>query len=314
MAWTPGEDPWGIAMLASGAALVTSLLLVNARRMAIRPRTGPVMMTGLAATAFLACAAMGALERVEQDAADSSTAEDPAGEPAAPEVSVDAAAADPDAPAEDDADSDDAPASVDAAPVRNAALDPVEPFPTGDAQRQTAVRSALRSARSVYESQRDCKDAKSVGQAWAEVAAIPKDARPSRVKTVARKLEACRKRVRGATAYSVRQDRVAARDAFKDDLKQRITDAHGITASIAVTGDGHQRLRVGSGSFDEAMAGTIVAQSLQDELTALGFERIVLAATKQSWRTDLEPRPESAYVADALTPYGLDAPLTLRGE
>ncbi len=309
MAWIPSEDPWGIAMIASGAVFGISLVIVNARRMAIRSRTGPVMMTGLAAAAFLACAAMGTLQRVAQGPTEPAAASE---EPAAEAAGPDDTAQDP--PAEDEADAP--PAQDDAAPddktppARNSALEPTEPLPSDDGERQTAIRKVLRSARSVYESQKDCKDAKAVGQAWAQVAGIPQDARSSRVKAVARKLEGCRKQVRWATAYNVHRDRVAGRDAFEDTLKKRLQDAHSINASIALTGDDHQRIRVGSGSFDEAIVAKIVTQALKDELSGLGFERVVLADAKQSWRTDLEPRPEAEYVAEELTPYGLDDKLT----
>jgi len=309
MAWIPSQDPWGIAMIASGAVFGISLVVVNARRMAIRPRTGPVMMTGLAASAFLACAAMGTLQRVTQGPDEPVAAlEEPVADAAAPDTTTDP-------PSEDEADApppeaEDPSDDVPTPPARDSALEATPPLPSDDAARQTAIRKVLRSARSVYESQKDCKDAKAVGQAWAGVAAIPQDARSSRVKAVARKLEGCRKQVRWATAYNVHRERVAGRDDFEDTLEQRLRDAHDINASIALTGDNHQRIRVGSGGFDEALAAKIVSQALEDELSGLGFERIVLASSKKSWRTALEPRPEAEYVADALAPYGLDAKLT----
>ena len=77
-------------MIASGAMFGISLLVINARRMAVRSRTGPVIATGLAVSAFLACAAMGTLERVAQGPAD---AEQDAQDPEDP--SVDAATPEP---------------------------------------------------------------------------------------------------------------------------------------------------------------------------------------------------------------------------
>lgn len=315
MAWTPSQDPWGVGMLASGAVFGLSLVLVNARRMAIRPRTGSVLMTGLAASAFLACAAMGTLERVGQGPADASSPTDQPAAGAAAEgpapgtaTAEDIPSPDPDTPAEPAAE------NVETPPARNSALDPTDPLPTDDAARKTAIRKVLRAARSVYESPKQCKDAKAVGQAWAAVAGIPLDARSSRVKAVARKLEGCRKQVRWATAYNIHRDRVGARDAFEDTFKKRLQGAHDINVSIAITGDEHQRIRVGSGGLDEALATKIVTQALEDELTELGFERLVLAATQQSWKTALEPRAEAAYVGDALAPFGLDGKLTFSPE
>lgn len=313
MAWTPSQDPWGVGMLASGAVFGISLVIVNARRMAIRPRTGSVMMTGLAASAFLACAAMGTLERVGQGPKDPAPATDESVATAAakgPTAVPAQTEAEPPPPDDVEARGDAATNDVETPPARNSALDPTDPLPTDDAARKTEIRKVLRAARSVYESQKQCKDAKAVGQAWAAVAGIPADDRSSRVKAVARKLEGCRKQVRWATAYNVHRDRVDARDAFENTFKKRLQGAHDINVSIAITGDEHQRIRVGSGGLDEALATKIVTQELQDELTALGFERVVLAATKQSWKTVLEPRPESAYVDDALAPFGLDGKLT----
>lgn len=312
MAWTPSQDPWGIAMLASAAVFGIALVVINARRMAVRSRTGPVALAGVAAVAFLVCAAMGTLEQVrqgpaepvaasEQPPTDASTS-DPVEAAAAPEES-DAAAA------EGDSENDAAATDTKTPPARNSALEPTKPMPADDAAQRAAIRNVLRAARSVYESQRDCKDAKAVGQAWAGVSSIPQSARSARVQAVVRRLEACRRQVRWAIAYTVRRDAVTARDDFEDTLKQRLQDVHGISGTVSLTGEDHQRLRVGSGSFDEAVVGTVITQSLKDELAGLGFERIVLANQKQSWRTALEPTPESRTVNERLAPYGLDTKL-----
>lgn len=331
MAWTPSQDPWGIAMLASAAVFGIALVVVNARRMAVRPRTGPVAMTGAAVVAFLVCAAMGTLERVRQGPAEpaAATDESPTDEPPTDEPPTDAAAPDAveapiqapganeesdAAPTEGEPKDGSAAAGAKTPPARNSALEPTEAIPADDAERRAAIRTVLRTARSVYESQRDCKDAKAVGQAWAGVSSIPVGSRSTRVQAVVRRLEACRRQIRWAIAYTVRRGRVAARDDFEDTLKQRLQDAHGIKASVAITGEDHQRLRVASGSFDEAVVGTVVTESLKDELAELGFERIVLAAFKQSWRTPLQPRPDSGYAGDELAPYGLDAKLAFSPE
>ncbi|MGH1340007.1 MAG: hypothetical protein ACRBN8_00540 [Nannocystales bacterium] len=316
MAWIPSQDPWGVGMLGSTAVFGVSLIVINSRRMAIRSRTGSVMMAGVAATAFLACAAMGTLQQVAQGSTEASDASPSAAVPAAvsasptPADEADAGGLEAD-PALAPPNGAEAAPEVEPAPARGSALESLQPLPSPKAERQTAIRKRLRSARTVYESQKNCKDAKAVGQAWAGVASIPADAQSARVKAVARKLEGCRKQVRWATAYNVHRDRVAGREAFEQPLKKRLRDAHDINVSIALTGDNHQRIRVGSGGIDEALAKTIVTQTLKDELTELGFERVVLADAKQSWKTVLEPRPESAYVADELAPYGLDAKLTL---
>lgn len=312
MAWTPSQDPWGIAMLASAGVFGIALVVINARRMAVRSRTGPVAMAGVAAVAFLSCAAMGTLERVRQGPAEPAAAtEDP---PTDPATSAPTEAAPP--LKESDAATDEGEPKSDAAapdaktpPARNSALAPTEPMPADDAERRTAIRRVLRAARSVYESQSDCKDAKAVGQAWAAVSSIPEASRNTRVQAVVRRLEACRRQVRWAIAYTVRRDAVAARDDFEGTLKQRLQDAHGINGTVSLSGEDHQRLRVGSGSFTETIAGTVVTPALKDELAGLGFERIVLANQKQSWRTNLEATPESRAVNERLAPYGLDAKL-----
>lgn len=317
MAWIPSEDPWGIGMLASAAMFVIASLVVNARRMAVRSRTGPVVVTGLAASAFLACAAMGTLERVAQaaPAAPQATEDSPANTAGAAPVG-DAAAIDndpseatPPAPgALDEGSPTPAPRT---AAVRNSGLEPVAAMPTADNERRAAVREVLRTARSTYEDEDDCKDAKAVGQAWAAVATIPQDSRSSRVDAVVRRLETCRRQIRWGIAYRVHRDRVSARDGFVDTLQKRLSETHGVTGSVVISGNDHERLRVGSAAFDETQASTIVTPALQDELAALGFDRIVLASAKQSWRTDLEPRTEASIVGDELVPFGLDDKLVL---
>lgn len=313
MAWIPSQDPWGVGMLASGAMFGISLLVINARRMAVRSRTGPVIATGLAVSAFLACAAMGTLERVAQGPSGAEQeAEDPSVDAATPEPLAAPEGESEAAPTQGEADAGSPTDGTNTVAARNSALEPTDAMPASEDERAAAIRKILRTARSVYESGRDCKDAKAVGQTWAAVSGIPDDAQSSRVGAVVRKLEACRRQVRGAITYKVHRDRIAARDDFADTLKQRLQEQHGIKGTVAVTGDNHQRIRVGNGTFDEASAGTIVTQAFKDELTGLGFERVVLANAKESWRTDLEPRPESDIVGDELVPYGLDAKLALR--
>lgn len=302
MAWNPGDDPWGLGLMASGAVFGTALLVSLVRR-----TPGPTWATGLGASAFLVCAGLGAMQPTST-AASSTEAAPEAAAAATPEPTTEsppakkadeaaAAAEDPPPP----------PPKENAVPSMPAP----PPLPTDATERRAAIRKVLRNARKVYESEKDCKRPEALGPAWAAVAAIPEDARNARTTAVARRLEACRRQARWATSYTVHRDRVAARDAFDETLSKRMKDRHDLSVSIVVSGKDHERIRIGSGGFDDASIGSIADDALLQELADLGFERAVFASPKKSWKHALKPRAESTYVDDALEPYGLHRKLAL---
>ncbi len=309
MAWSVSGsadwDLWGVVMLAAGVSCVIAWFAVLARRLSLRSTNGPLSLLGLAELGFVGAAVLGTLERVQPS-------ETPAPEPEAPGTGEeDDTDREGEVPAPDPAtDGAEPPESEGSAQRPTAlqiggALDPVPPLPVDASERRAAVRTALRNARLVYEDDASCKDPAAVGRVWAQMARIPEDDRNARATIVAKRLEECRRQVRWAIMYTVRRTRLAAREAFEQTLATRLSEAHDIKTFIKISGKDHERMRVGSGALDDALAEAIMTEALQAELAALGFERIVLATGKQVWRTDLQPRPESDYIDAELAPYGL---------
>ncbi|MCR9160466.1 MAG: hypothetical protein ACE37F_27605 [Nannocystaceae bacterium] len=312
MAFSPSEDPWGTGMLVSGGLWALAFLVLLVRRSPLRPPpSGAASLMSLSAIGFIACALLGATAQPAEPAPGSASAD---------EASAEAESGDQDAspsPDEKTPSGDEAtPQPTDAAEAPEAkptvaALPEPDPIPASGPERRAAVRKVLRDARKVYESTRDCKRVEPVGRAWKAIAALPEDTHSERVRAVVRRLEACRRQVRWTTTYAVHRKRVDARDAFVDTLVARIAKSHDVRAAVKLSGDDHERIRIGGGNFDDALVSALMTDAFKDELAGLGFESVVVARPGKTWREALEPRSESAYVDDALTPYGLEAKLTL---
>ncbi|MEM6290824.1 MAG: hypothetical protein AAGA54_06145 [Myxococcota bacterium] len=321
------NDPWGAAMVATAGVSAVGLLLVVARQVSGRRAAAGGWTLGLGLTAFLGSAALGTLEQV--DAAPAAAAEAPVeARAAAPKTAADASA-DPVAPKEapeNPAKPDPAPVGEDPTPAvdeppptppeapaveAGSALEPVAALPSDPAARKTAIRKVLRAAKNVYEDETACKQAKAVGQAWAQIAALPDDAPKARADVVVRRLEQCRRSTRWAVAYSVHRDRVDARDAFEETFADRLETDHGLRAFIKLSGKNHEKMRVGSGRFDDDVIAKIMTEATKAELAELGFERVVFASGKKAWPHDLDVRAEDGYVGDVLAPYGLRNKLSL---
>lgn len=320
MAWSPSDDPWGTGMLVSGGLWGLSFIVLLVRRSPLRPPpSGAAALMSLSASGFIACAVLGAMavqpapssasaDANEETNAASTDANDTP-EEGAPSKQPDAEPASPDDGSE--------PTAGGVAPTskpKAVALPEPDPIPASGPERRTAVRKVLRDARKVYESTKDCKRAEEVGRVWKAVAALPDDTHSERVRAVARRLEACRRQVRWATTYAVHRGRVDARDAFVDTLKARLAKSHDIRAAVKLSGDDHERIRIGSGSFDDAKVSAVMTDAFKGELAGLGFERVVIARPGQTWKETLEPKSESSYVDDELAPYGLAGKLTLSPE
>jgi hypothetical protein len=316
MAWSPSDDPWGTGMMVSAGLWGLAFIVLLVRRSAGSTPNGAAGLMSLGATGFIACAALGAMEvqpapnTTASAAASESTAESepepkPADKPAADAAPTDAAE-----PTEAGTEPEPTTETQPSKPPPVALPEP-DPIPASGPERRTAVRKVLRDARKVYESTKDCKRAEPVGRAWKAIAALPEDTRSERVRAVVRRLEACRRQVRWTTTYAVHRGRVDARDAFVETLKARLAKSHDIRAAIKLTGDDHERIRVGSGSFDDAKVSAVMTDAFKSELAGLGFERVVIARPGQTWKETLDPKSESAYVDDALAPYGLAGKLTL---
>ncbi len=322
----PYLDPWGAAMLGAAALGGLALLMVLVSQLAGRRTVVAGWLLGLSLFGFLGSAVAGTLERVQYSATNAETGAE-SGE------GVDADGSDPDGAPHDSGaspppgadtgesgDSADAEANTkkaDAAPSRpppvavGSALKPVPALPSDASARKSAIRKVLRDAKLLYENESECKSAPSLGQVWAAVSALPAEAPRSRAEVVTRRLEECRRSLRWSTAYVVHRDRVAARDAFESQLSKRLSKVDGLKTFIKLSGKNHEKMRIGSGKLDDELAASVMTEALKAELTELGFERVVLASGNKTWKTALEPRPESEYIVEALRPYGLHLPLKL---
>lgn len=324
MAWSPSDDPWGTGMLVSGGLWGLAFIVLLVRRSPLRPPpSGAAALMSLSASGFIACAVLGAMAVQPAPSSASADAADETNAASTDTKDEEAAPRQPDAPPGEEPTSPDGgseptpeTAGDEAATPKPkpVALPEPDPIPAAGPERRTAVRKVLRDARKVYESTKDCKRAEAVGRVWKAVAALPDDTHSERVRAVVRRLEACRRQVRWTTTYAVHRGRVDARDAFVDTLKARLAKSHDIRAAVKLSGDDHERMRIGSGSFDDAKVSAVMTDAFKDELAGLGFERVVIARPGQTWKETLEPRSESSYVDDELSPYGLAAKLTLSPE
>ncbi len=326
MAWSPSDDPWGTGMLVSGGLWGLAFAVLLVRRSPLRPPpNGAATLMSLSASGFIVCAALGAM--AVQPAPSSASANAANGTTAAGTETKDTKEEEEDAPPkQSDAAASEEPAPPDdgtnptvngadpASKPKPAALPEPAPIPATGPERRAAVRKVLRDARDVYESTEDCKRAEEVGRAWKAIAALPNDTHSELVRSVVRRLEACRRQVRWTTTYAVHRDRVDARDAFVDTLKDRLAKTHDIRAAVKLSGNDHERIRIGSGSFDDAKVSAVMTDAFKGELARLGFDQVVIARPGQAWKETLEPRSESSYVDDELTPYGLASKLTLSPE
>lgn len=314
MAWSPSDDPWGTGMLVSGGLWSLAFIVLLVRRSPLRPPpSGAAGLMSLSATGFVACAVLGAMEVQSAPLSASAEGADETSAASADANDVEAPTALANAPEANGADAkpDSDVTRPSPSPV---ALSEPDPLPASGPARRTAVRKILRDARNVYESPRDCKRVEPVGRVWKALAALPNDAQTERVRAVVRRLEACRRQVRWTTTYAVHRRRVDARDAFVDTLEARLAKSHDIRTVVKLSGDDHERVRIGSGTFDDAKVSAVMTDAFKDELTELGFERVVMARPGQTWKETLDPKNESSYVDAELAPYGLASKLTLRSE
>lgn len=188
-------------------------------------------------------------------------------------------------------------------------LQPVEALPVDVSEKRSAIRERLRFAKSVVDDAEQCVSAQAVGQAWAQLEAIPPADRDHRVRVLARKLEACRKKVFWSVRYLVHRSRVEAREAFIRELdgQERTGDN---TTTTRVYGRNHQRMRIGvHGPFNQTIADQLLTAELRERAQALGFDIIVVSQRDESYVYRLQPRPETDYVNLELVPFGLDQPL-----
>lgn len=329
MAFDPAQDPWGVALLGTSALTGIGLLSALVARGVGRPMSLGGWMMGVGLVGFLGSAVAGAFVRLESSRDPSATSgpeaeapgrDDAAGSPEDHEETD--AKAPTDAGEPESTDRDDAghapeapetePDSNDAAtnPSPGSAVAAPAALPADPAELRKAVRLILHEGKVVATNDDSCKDPRRVADVWARVLTIPEGVYRGRTKIIAKRLDACRRKIAWLTGYEVHQERMGARRDFAQVLKQRL-EKEGKAAVVSLHGKDEEHVRIGSQSIDHEVFAAKLQGGLDDELAALGFELVTFSDGSEAETTRLDPVPDDGFVDRKLQPYGLNQRLRL---
>jgi len=317
MPFDPAADPWGTAMLAAAALWVISLLVV-VLALVVRTslHTGARLML-VALLGFLVSAAGGTWERIRMT--DAAAAQPPAPKPTlivapTPVPDPDTAAATTDEP-EAESTSEGGESSggePEPEPEPVIELPAIEPLPTEPKARDAAIRAILRETAKVASESRSCASIDEVALAWAKLQTIPAERRwVRRAQEVARDLEQCRRRLLYSASRRHRRTQVDARNAFAEALSFRMREDHELRVGVTISGNSHERLRIGGTGLVQARAEALMDGGLRAELKSLAFAHVVLSDGKASQTYDFEVVPDSALGLPEMRAVGLGDPLVV---
>ncbi len=190
------------------------------------------------------------------------------------------------------------------APTPTPAVAVAPDFPSGKEAGKAEAAKRLRDAKQIVDEDKDCRDPDKLRSTWLSLSTIPPTIMAVQVKAMARKVEACRRRLVGGRQWKLRKDQVAARDAFATTLKQRLAEEK-IGLWISVYGADHEKLNAGSKQLDQDRIKKLLDDGLRDELLELGFVQASISDGKNITREDLTPKSVAEMVDDELEPYGL---------
>ena len=182
------------------------------------------------------------------------------------------------------------------------------PLPSDPAEKKTAIAATIRAARAVTTHQGHCANAKTVGEAWLTLKPLPSDARG--IAGAVAKLEACRKRIRSAKAYSVRRQRIAARNAYADELPAKLRQDESYVF-VSVRGPAHERMRIGGKSITPQRVKGLLNVGLESELKALGFSEVTFASGRNTTTKKYDGLSDAAVTDQVMARWGLGARLSL---
>ncbi|MEM7158764.1 MAG: hypothetical protein AAF799_38335 [Myxococcota bacterium] len=348
MNFDPAADPWGTAMLASAVLWVLSALIGVVATLAGTTRRAGGRLMLLSLLGFLVAAGGGTWERIQVADAEANkpvppkpreiVAPKPPADPddgevaaddgdeiwadkqPAPEPETDTAVADA-PPGDEDPDGDEPveaiadtppPPVTPPTPVVDVQLPQVDPLPGDPKEQGKVIRARLRNATRVVDSPRACASIDDVAQAWAELRTVPNE-KPwaRRAEALVEDLEDCRKRLLYSASRRVRRQHVDARDAFADEAANRFRKDYDLKVAVTISGNSHERLRIGGSGLDAAKAQEIMNGGLQAELVALQFAHVVLSDTKNPKTYTFEVTPDQQLGRPELTAVGLGKPLAL---
>lgn len=172
-------------------------------------------------------------------------------------------------------------------------------------------REALRFVDEVAHDDDKCSDAAQVAAAARELPGALDGMPRARVDKAAVRLEACRRKVIAARAWTLRKAGIAARTTFGDTYAKRVK-RDGISVLVTLRGASKERVRIGGAGLDAATAARLLDGGLRDELIALGFQEIVLANMQSAVKeTPAVPTDVEAATTE-LTALGLGEKISTR--
>jgi len=328
MPFDPAADPWGTAMLAAAALWVISLLVV-VLALVVRTslHTGARLML-VALLGFLVSAAGGTWERIRMT--DAAAAQPPAPKPTIivaptpapdPDTATDEPGAESTSEGGESSGGEPEPIAAEddggepeplPEPEPVIELPTVEPLPTEPKARDAAIRAILRETAKVALESRSCASIDEVALAWATLQTIPAERRwVRRAQEVARDLEQCRRRLLYSASRRHRRTQVDARNAFAEALSFRMREDHELRVGIAISGNSHERLRIGGTGLVQARAEALMDGGLRAELNSLAFAHVVLSDGTTSQTYDFEVVPDSALGLPDMRAVGLGEPLVV---
>lgn len=177
-----------------------------------------------------------------------------------------------------------------------------DPLPADADARDKAISALVYETRQIADDPKRCADIDTVAAAWKAVKALPEDAKGR--DTAAKRLDGCRKKIRGAKTYAVRRQRIDARNAYAAELpgKLKVDDSY---VFVNVRGKSHERMRIGGRSITKARIDALLAAGFDDQLEALGVSEVTFASSDGSRLEKLEVEEDSEIVDAIMGAWGL---------
>lgn len=188
---------------------------------------------------------------------------------------------------------------------------PEAPTPTVSLGAPTLTgREALRFVDEVAHDDDKCSDPTQVAAAARELPGALDGMPRARVDKAAVRLEACRRKLVAARAWSIRKRGVEDRTALAEALAKRLK-AEGTPVLITLRGAAKERIRIGGATLDAATATRLLDGGLRDELVALGFAEIVLANMQGAVKETPDVPSDQDRAIEQLAEFGLGAKIEI---
>ncbi len=184
----------------------------------------------------------------------------------------------------------------------------VDPLPTDPDKRKWAIIQILRDTEQVANSPRSCARLDSVAKAWAQLRQVPST---SKSREIAKNLDKCRRKLLYSISRRRRRDAVNARDQFAEGLATTLRKQEGTLFWVSISGQSHERLRIGAARMDAARADGLMKGGLREDLKRLAFAHVVLSDGKHSKTYEFEVTPDSELGQPDMEAVGLGQTLSM---